>query len=194
MQILGRVPNARRPPANLPSLKSEHSGSDTAVSLVPSGGPGWGKQDAPTQGSQGQAVQSSSTSPAGSQGSGAPPSVTGTQGVQSQAQNVGPQQIPPPAVVQTNATSPKQPPVQSLSVAQPASVVGADKSWSAVMAGADLGIGQPPPYHSAQFQHEFPSLDGGTGSGGPSAGAPGNNGFLQNTVNFKNFGCFDWIF
>lgn len=45
MQTLGRVP-ARRGPVNLPSLKSEHSGSDAAVSLVPAGGPGWGKQDA----------------------------------------------------------------------------------------------------------------------------------------------------
>lgn len=46
MQSLGRVPNARRVPVNLPSLKSEHSGSDTPVSLVPSGGPGWGNKDA----------------------------------------------------------------------------------------------------------------------------------------------------
>ncbi|KAK2582795.1 hypothetical protein KPH14_005056 [Odynerus spinipes] len=41
MQTLGRVPSARRPPANLPSLKSETSSSDPAVSLVPSGGSGW---------------------------------------------------------------------------------------------------------------------------------------------------------
>ncbi|KAL3278373.1 hypothetical protein HHI36_013702 [Cryptolaemus montrouzieri] len=45
MQSLGKVPNARRPPANLPSLKSEHSGSEAAVPLVPPGAPGWGKQD-----------------------------------------------------------------------------------------------------------------------------------------------------
>lgn len=45
MQSLGKVPTARRPPANLPSLKSEHTGSDSAVSLVPSGGAGWGKQE-----------------------------------------------------------------------------------------------------------------------------------------------------
>ncbi|KAK9891827.1 hypothetical protein WA026_016625 [Henosepilachna vigintioctopunctata] len=45
MQILGKVPNTRRPPANLPSLKSEHSGNEAAVPLVPPGGPGWGKQD-----------------------------------------------------------------------------------------------------------------------------------------------------
>lgn len=48
MQSLGKVPTARRPPANLPSLKSEHTGSDAAVSLVPSGGAGWGKQDQPS--------------------------------------------------------------------------------------------------------------------------------------------------
>lgn len=47
MQSLGRVPSARRPPANLPSIKSEHSGTDAAVSLVPSG-PGWGKQEPST--------------------------------------------------------------------------------------------------------------------------------------------------
>lgn len=41
MQSLGKVPSARRPPANLPSLKSETSNSDPAVSLVPSGGSGW---------------------------------------------------------------------------------------------------------------------------------------------------------
>lgn len=41
MQSLGKVPSARRPPANLPSLKSEHSSNDPAVSLVPSGGSGW---------------------------------------------------------------------------------------------------------------------------------------------------------
>lgn len=41
MQSLGKVPSARRAPANLPSLKSETSSSDPAVSLVPSGGSGW---------------------------------------------------------------------------------------------------------------------------------------------------------
>lgn len=48
MQSLGKVPSARRAPANLPSLKSEHSGTDAAVPLVPPGAPGWGKQDSTT--------------------------------------------------------------------------------------------------------------------------------------------------
>lgn len=50
MQSLGKVPSARRPPANLPSLRSEISSSDPAVSLVPSGGSGWAttKETAPT--------------------------------------------------------------------------------------------------------------------------------------------------
>lgn len=50
MQSLGKVPSARRPPANLPSLKSETSSSDPAVSLVPTGGSGWAttKDSAPT--------------------------------------------------------------------------------------------------------------------------------------------------
>lgn len=48
MQSLGKVPSARRAPANLPSLKSEHSGTDAAVPLVPPGAQGWGKQDTTT--------------------------------------------------------------------------------------------------------------------------------------------------
>lgn len=48
MQSLGKVPSARRPPANLPSLKSETSSTDPAVSLVPSGGSGWATTDKST--------------------------------------------------------------------------------------------------------------------------------------------------
>lgn len=48
MQSLGKVPSARRPPANLPSLKSEHSGNDPAISLVPTGGTGWGNKPGET--------------------------------------------------------------------------------------------------------------------------------------------------
>lgn len=43
MTPLGKVPTARRP-TNLPSEKSEHSGNDPSINLVPSGGAGWGNK------------------------------------------------------------------------------------------------------------------------------------------------------
>lgn len=158
MQILGRVPNARRPPANLPSLKSEHSGSDAAVSLVPSGGPGWGKQESsPTP------QPTSATSSATTQTTSSVPTTASSVPIAGAHQ----------AAIAIPVTSPvaiKQPPVQVPSVAQPAAT--ADKSWSAVMAGADV-LGHPPPYQSPQFQHEFPSLsaDGSVAGGVQRAGA-----------------------
>ena len=40
---MGKVPTARRAPANLPSVKSEKGGNDPTVVLVPTGGSGWAK-------------------------------------------------------------------------------------------------------------------------------------------------------
>lgn len=150
MQSLGKVPNARRPPANLPSLKSEHSGSDAAVSLVPSGGPGWGKQDTPTT------TTPTSSSPATSTSQPTSSSLTTATTVSTASVHQAAIAIPV-----TSPVTNKQAPIQTSSVAQPAAT--ADKSWSAVMAGAEL-LGQPPPYQSPQFQHEFPSLSAGDGT------------------------------
>ncbi|KAK5649329.1 hypothetical protein RI129_000358 [Pyrocoelia pectoralis] len=137
MQSLGKVPTARRPPANLPSIKSEHTGSDAAVSLVPSGGVGWGKQD---QNSPSTNVPSVSTVTVTT----SPPLV---------------QQNAPP--VNTSATN-SIPSSNKTHITSSATPVTSDKSWSSVMSGADLL--QPPPYQSPQFQHEFPSLSAGDGA------------------------------
>jgi hypothetical protein len=45
LQSLGKIPTARRAPANLPSLKAENFGNDPAVCLVPSNGSGWAGKD-----------------------------------------------------------------------------------------------------------------------------------------------------
>lgn len=50
LQSLGKVSSRRAPvPANLPSLKSENSGNDPRINLVPTGAPGWGKKENPIQ-------------------------------------------------------------------------------------------------------------------------------------------------
>ncbi|CAH0559632.1 unnamed protein product [Brassicogethes aeneus] len=59
MQSLGKVPSARRAPANLPSLKSEHNETGAAVPLVPPGGPGWGKQESTTSSSSASSTTNS---------------------------------------------------------------------------------------------------------------------------------------
>ncbi|KAF2905937.1 hypothetical protein ILUMI_00241 [Ignelater luminosus] len=143
MQSLGKVPTARRPPANLPSLKSEHTGSDAAVSLVPSGGAGWGKQD----------PSSPSTT--------TPPSTSTT--TNSNATNASPAnvQLTAQPVNALPVATPIPPPSKN-HVTPTATPVTADKSWSSVMSGSDLL--QPPPYQSPQFQHEFPSLSAGDGA------------------------------
>ncbi|XP_025837147.1 uncharacterized protein LOC108738623 isoform X2 [Agrilus planipennis] len=142
MQSLGKVPTARRPPANLPSLKSEHTGSDAAVSLVPSGGTGWGKQEGSPSSttSQTTSVTNSTVSSSSNSSSNSLPVSN---------QTVGPSPVVPSLPISKQST-PAATPVTN------------DKSWSAVMSGND--ILQPPPYHSPQFQHEFPSLSAGDGA------------------------------
>lgn len=62
MSVLGKVPSARKP-TNLPSLKSESSGNDPPVNLVPTGGSGWGNKPGETGPPPGQQNSVLSTPP-----------------------------------------------------------------------------------------------------------------------------------
>ncbi|XP_044595576.1 protein PRRC2C-like isoform X3 [Cotesia glomerata] len=204
MQSLGKVPSARRPPANLPSLKSEYSSSDPAVSLVPSGGSGWAttKEQSPntntttttnataaplsdtTTNSSSQCVPATTSVQSPTVGTAAPPS----------SQQQQPQSLPSQQQQQQQNTQ---------SQSQHSSELTANKSsWSAIMsrpgdAGTPavsaavgyaglVGGGRPGrgalglsflAHQSPQFQHEFPSL-----SGQPSVSVPTNNTNQQTTT------------
>ncbi|CAG9836920.1 unnamed protein product [Diabrotica balteata] len=153
MQSLGKVPNARRAPANLPSLKAEHSGTDAAVPLVPPGAPGWGKQDTSTTGTS-QSPNSNHQTVAQSQDSNVPPLNAPNQ------TGVSPQLSSHQAAIALPVTNtiPPQTHKQLTPTAQPAPT---DKLWSSVMTGPES---HPPLYQSVQFQHEFPSLSSGDGA------------------------------
>ncbi|XP_056642494.1 uncharacterized protein LOC130448914 [Diorhabda sublineata] len=153
MQILGKVPNARRAPANLPSLKSEYSGTDAAVPLVPPGAPGWGKQDSSNSGSSPSPNNNQTTQPQDLNAS--PLTVPNQQGVP-------PQLTSHQAAIALPVTNniPPQTHKQLTPTAQPAPT---DKLWSSVMSSPEV---HPPLYQSVQFQHEFPSLS--SGDGGPT--------------------------
>jgi len=159
MQSLGKVPSARRPPANLPSLKSEHSGNDPAISLVPSGGTGWGSKPGETS----QTV--THTQPP-------PPSVPAvTTAVAAPQTSVAPTV---PGVV-SGAPGAVSPPAPSLPIQQAHS--SDNKSWSSVMAGPGEAGPHPPSFlahQSPQFQHEFPKLSSGDGQV-PATGQKGGS-------------------
>ncbi|XP_050303901.1 protein PRRC2C isoform X2 [Anthonomus grandis grandis] len=161
MQSLGKVPNARRAPANLPSLKSEHSDSGAAVPLVPPGATGWGKQE--QGGTPSSNIQQNGTPP---NHQGVPPHVQGPPQLTPHQQAI--------AIPSTNVIPPHN--KQTSGPVASAASTGGDKLWSAVMAagghpeGGGGGGHQPPAYQSPQFQHEFPSLSAGDGGGG-GAGA-----------------------
>ncbi|XP_011689598.1 PREDICTED: protein PRRC2C isoform X5 [Wasmannia auropunctata] len=159
MQSLGKVPSARRPPANLPSLKSETSSSDPAVSLVPSGGSGW----ATTKDSTSSTTTTTTTV--------ATSSLDNTTTVSSTAQCAA------GTTVSTSLHS-LLPTQQNASQAPFLDQANNKSSWSAIMSrsgdavvgyaglvgGAKGGRGALGlsflAHQSPQFQHEFPSLSG----------------------------------
>lgn len=143
MQSLGKVPSARRPPANLPSLKAETSSP----------------ANAPTQSSDQQqqhTTNSSAASWADSSSSGGAQALVGNASV-----------TQPSSQLNTSSGSSNQT-HQTGSSATPSST-----SWSAVATGGNVkeeSSSQPPLYQSPQFQNEFPSLDGTTSANANAVG------------------------
>lgn len=154
MQSLGKVPSARRPPANLPSLKSEHSGQEPPVSLVPSGGAGWGAKGE----DEAAAAAPGATAPSG------PPAPSNQHSTSASGAPTPASSLPPapPAAAQTAA--------QAAPTGQPAPTQGPknnagpqEKLWSSLMSGSNSqgGPEHGPSFLAHQnpmFQHEFPSL------------------------------------
>ncbi|XP_065337387.1 protein PRRC2A isoform X3 [Cloeon dipterum] len=157
MQSLGKVPSARRPPANLPSLKSEHSGQEPPVSLVPSGGAGWG--------AKGESEEApAAAAAAGTASTAAPPASSATNPLCTSVSGA-----PTPSAP---SLPPNQPAAAAAAAAAASLVASAAKSgaggpqeklWSSLMSGgsgASSVDGGPSflAHQNPMFQQEFPSL------------------------------------
>ena len=150
MQSLGKVPSARRPPANLPSLKAETSSP----------------ANAPTQTSdqqQQQTTNSSSASWADSSAAAAAPALGGNASVNQ-------------ASSQLNTSSGSSNQTHTGSSATPSSTSWSAVATGGNV--KEENTSQPPIYQSPQFQNEFPSLDGSVTTSSVNASATGQK--LQN--------------
>lgn len=151
MQSLGKIPPTRRVPANLPSLKSEHSGNDPAVSLVPSGSTGWGSKPGET------GPQPSPPPP--------PPPQSTTPTTRSStpvATVITPQPQQQPSVTST-VSAPTTVVTSVVTTSAPAILTQSshgDKSWSAITSSGGESVPSYFAHQSPFFHQEFPSLSG----------------------------------
>lgn len=142
MQSLGKVPSARRPPANLPSLKAE-----TSTPTDPS----WGTETTQSQGTTATITSTTAVAPATTNSG--PNSVSASNNTLAVSSS-------PNSVTSLNSNSISSTLVSSSNQSNTSSSASSSTTWSSVATGAPVEIAQPPLYQSPQFQHEFPSLDG----------------------------------
>ncbi|XP_029661452.1 protein PRRC2C isoform X6 [Formica exsecta] len=157
MQSLGKVPSARRPPANLPSLKSETSSSDPAVSLVPSGGSGWATTKDSTSSTTTTTTVATSSDNTVTVSSTAQCAAGNTVSTSLHSLLPGQQNVSQsPFLDQTNNKSSWSAIMSRLedAVVGYAGLVGGAKGTRGALGLSFLA------HQSPQFQHEFPSLSG----------------------------------
>lgn len=167
MQSLGKVPSARRPPANLPSLKAEVS-----TPTDQSGSTTWVGPDSNQLSTTASAVATTiitQTVAAPIVGISATNNSSGSSLAVNNLQTVTASSIGQTSTNSSNSISNTlvlSSLNQSHNTSSNSTSSSASATWSSIATGAIVEIAQPPIYQSPQFQHEFPSLDG---SGAQSA-------------------------
>ncbi|CAG0917019.1 unnamed protein product [Notodromas monacha] len=168
LQSIGKAMVSRRipPPVNLPSLKSENSGNDPHVNLVPSGGSGWGSKEGQSGPQPKQEVEkpvSSSVGASSTSNHGRPdfqPDWSQPRdATKSSKSGTSVGSSGPAGAALANEVGTKVqpgPPVTS-----PSSLAGAAASWTNVTSTTGAPSHFVPPYlphQTSHFQQEFPKL------------------------------------